>query len=78
MQRLDLRRHIIFHEVLVTSKQYMRDVSAIDPAWLPELAPHFYSYKNKALNPTGPKQEGDFEEGTNKRRKLGPVIERLT
>ena len=42
------------------------------------LAPHFYSYKNKALNPTGPKQEGDFEEGTNKRRKLGPVIERLT
>jgi len=71
-------QHIIFHEVLVTSKQYMRDVSAIDPAWLPELAPHFYSYKNKALNPTGPKQEGDFEEGTNKRRKLGPVIERLT
>jgi ATP-dependent RNA helicase DDX35 len=83
-------QHIVFHEVLVTTKQYMRDVSAIDSAWLPELAPHYYSYKNPALNPGGRANTaaaaaaaGDpasqmFEEGTHKRRKLGPSIERLT
>ena len=76
-------QHIVYHEVLVTSKQYMRDVSAIDPSWLPELAPHYYSYKNAALNPgakPGPVADPAsemFEEGTNKRRKLGPSIERL-
>ena len=28
----------------------MRDVTAIDPEWLPELAPHFYRHVNKSGN----------------------------
>ena len=28
-------------------REYMRDVTAIDPEWLSELAPHFYRHVNK-------------------------------
>jgi len=35
---------VIFHEVVLTSKEYMRDVTSIEPIWLFELAPHFYEY----------------------------------
>ena len=33
---------VVYHEVLHTSQAYMRDLSVIDPAWLLELAPHYY------------------------------------
>ncbi|XP_068232398.1 probable ATP-dependent RNA helicase DHX35 [Palaemon carinicauda] len=33
---------VLFHEVLHTSRVLMRDLTTIDPAWLLELAPHFY------------------------------------
>ena len=33
---------VVFNEVLQTSKYYMRDVTAVESAWLVELAPHFY------------------------------------
>jgi len=33
---------IIYHELVLTTKEYMREVSAIDPKWLVELAPNFY------------------------------------
>ncbi|CAG2174775.1 unnamed protein product [Oppiella nova] len=33
---------VVFHEVLHTSQQFMRDVTPIDPKWLTELAPHYY------------------------------------
>ncbi|KAK8741612.1 hypothetical protein OTU49_002300 [Cherax quadricarinatus] len=33
---------VLFHEVLHTSQMFMRDLTVIDPAWLLELAPHFY------------------------------------
>jgi len=32
----------IFHELVLTTKEYMREVSAIDPKWLIELAPNFF------------------------------------
>jgi len=35
---------VVFNEVVQTTKDYMRDVTAIDPAWLSELAPHFYQF----------------------------------
>lgn len=35
-------RWVIYNEVMQTSKYYMRDVTAIESAWLLELAPHFY------------------------------------
>lgn len=73
-------RHLVFHEVLLTTKQFIRDVTAIDQAWLIELAPHYYSYKNKKLNATSKADPTSqmYEEITNKRRKLGAALERLT
>lgn len=38
---------VIYHELVLTSKEYMREVTAIDPKWLVELAPKFF----KAANP---------------------------
>ena len=34
--------YIVFHELVRTSKLYVRTVSAIDGAWLAELAPRFF------------------------------------
>ncbi|XP_058541582.1 probable ATP-dependent RNA helicase DHX35 isoform X5 [Neofelis nebulosa] len=40
-------RWVIYNEVIQTSKYYMRDVTAIESAWLLELAPHFYQQGTK-------------------------------
>jgi len=41
---------VIFHEVVSTTKAYMRELTVIDPAWLTELAPHFYEIKKTSLS----------------------------
>ena len=33
---------VIYHELVLTTKEYMREVCAIDPKWLVELAPRFF------------------------------------
>ena len=33
---------VIYHELVMTTKEYMREVMTIDPGWLVELAPNFY------------------------------------
>ncbi len=40
---------VLYNEVVVTSKKYMREVSAIQVDWLLELAPHFYVDKRKQM-----------------------------
>ncbi|BFZ19516.1 hypothetical protein BsWGS_22555 [Bradybaena similaris] len=35
---------VVFNEVVQTNKDYMRDVTVIEPGWLCELAPHFYQF----------------------------------
>uniref|UniRef100_A0A8C9FBL1 DEAH-box helicase 35 n=1 Tax=Pavo cristatus TaxID=9049 RepID=A0A8C9FBL1_PAVCR len=37
-----LSPRVVYNEVIQTAKYYMRDVTAIESAWLVELAPHFY------------------------------------
>lgn len=32
----------IYHELVLTSKEYMRECMAIEPKWLTELAPRYY------------------------------------
>jgi ATP-dependent RNA helicase DHX8/PRP22 len=39
---------VIYHELVMTSREYMRNVMAIEPKWLVELAPKYY----KAADPT--------------------------
>jgi ATP-dependent RNA helicase DDX35 len=36
---------VIFHETVLTTKEYMREVTSIDANWLTEMAPHFYEMK---------------------------------
>ena len=40
-----LPRWVVYHELVLTSKEYMRTVSEIKPGWLVEIAPHYYSKK---------------------------------
>ncbi|XAO24114.1 hypothetical protein I312_102904 [Cryptococcus bacillisporus CA1280] len=40
---------VIYHEVVETTKSFMRDLTVIDEDWLVELAPHFYRFKGGGL-----------------------------
>lgn len=35
-------QYIVYHEVVETSKPFMRDISVIEARWLTDLAPHYY------------------------------------
>ncbi|KAJ3695104.1 hypothetical protein LUZ60_000481 [Juncus effusus] len=39
---------VIYHELVMTTKEYMREVTVIDPRWLVDLAPRFF----KSADPT--------------------------
>lgn len=41
-----LPRWVIYHELVFTTKEYMRQVIEIDSSWLIEVAPHYYNEKN--------------------------------
>ena len=45
---------MVFAAAVRTGKEYMRDVTSIDPEWLPELAPHFYHTKFRSGNEPPP------------------------
>ena len=36
---------VIYYELVLTSKEYMRQVLSIQPAWLLEVAPHYFKQK---------------------------------
>ncbi|EXB88532.1 putative ATP-dependent RNA helicase DHX35 [Morus notabilis] len=36
---------VIYHSLVSTDRQYMRNVISIDPSWLTEVAPHFYQHQ---------------------------------
>jgi pre-mRNA-splicing factor ATP-dependent RNA helicase DHX16 len=38
-----LPRWVVYQELVLTSKEFMRTVSEIKPGWLVEIAPHLYS-----------------------------------
>ncbi|ORM41329.1 Pre-mRNA-splicing factor ATP-dependent RNA helicase DEAH7 [Babesia sp. Xinjiang] len=38
--------YVVYHEVVITSKEYMRHVTAVDAEWLYELGPTFFYLKN--------------------------------
>lgn len=37
---------VIYHELVLTTKEYMREVTAIDPKWLVEFAPNFFRFSD--------------------------------
>ena len=38
---------VVYHEIIATKYQYMREVSEINPEWLLELAPHYFMDRRK-------------------------------
>ncbi|KAI9100678.1 hypothetical protein DFS34DRAFT_496914 [Phlyctochytrium arcticum] len=44
--------YIVYHELVMTSKEYMQCVTAVDAQWLAELGPMFFSLKEKGFSHT--------------------------
>lgn len=42
--------YVIYHELILTSKEYMSTVTAVDPHWLADLGGVFYSIKEKGYS----------------------------
>ncbi|BEJ12894.1 hypothetical protein CspHIS471_0300680 [Cutaneotrichosporon sp. HIS471] len=40
---------VIFHEVIETTKSFMRDLTVVEEDWLVELAPHYYQFKGGGI-----------------------------
>ncbi|XP_020225788.1 pre-mRNA-splicing factor ATP-dependent RNA helicase DEAH1 [Cajanus cajan] len=41
-----LPRWVVYHELVLTAKEYMRQVTELKPEWLVEIAPHYYQLKD--------------------------------
>jgi len=57
-------RWLVYHELVFTTKEYMRDVIEIKPEWLMEVAPHFF--KNTDLVDTSNSNKHLKNKGTSK------------
>ncbi|KAG8768899.1 DEAH-box RNA helicase prp16, partial [Ceratobasidium sp. 428] len=53
--------YVVYHELIMTSKEYMTQVTAIDPYWLAELGSVFYSVKEKNFDERGARRKADRE-----------------
>ncbi|KAJ5893762.1 hypothetical protein N7495_005453 [Penicillium taxi] len=42
--------YVVYHELILTAKEYMSTVTAVDPHWLAELGGVFYSLKEKGYS----------------------------
>ena len=42
----ELPAWIVYHELVLTTKEYMRSNVELDPKWLVEIAPHVYKKKD--------------------------------
>ena len=58
-----LPKWVIYHELVFTTKEFMRSVFEIQPDWLLEIAPHYYKQSDimdedakKKLQPKMPLQ----------------------
>lgn len=45
--------YVCYHELVMTSKEFMQCVTAVDPAWLAEEAPFFYTLRLTEQRPDG-------------------------
>ena len=45
-----LPEYVVYHELILTSKEYMSTVTSVDPRWLAELGGIFYSVKEKGYS----------------------------
>jgi len=48
--------YVVYHELVMTSKEYMQCVTAVDPHWLAEMGPMFFSVKSMLGGGEGPQK----------------------
>ncbi|KAI6137026.1 pre-mRNA splicing factor [Pisolithus sp. B1] len=53
--------YVIYHELILTSKEYMTQVTAVDAYWLAELGSVFYSVREKNFDGGGVRRRADRE-----------------
>lgn len=53
--------YVIYHELILTSKEYMTQVTAVDAYWLAELGSVFYSVREKNFDDGGVRRRTDRE-----------------
>ncbi|EJF55621.1 P-loop containing nucleoside triphosphate hydrolase protein [Dichomitus squalens LYAD-421 SS1] len=53
--------YVVYHELILTSKEYMTQVTAVDAYWLAELGSVFYSVKEKNFDERGNRRKADRE-----------------
>ncbi|KAM9325352.1 pre-mRNA-splicing factor ATP-dependent RNA helicase DHX16 isoform 2-T2 [Gastrophryne carolinensis] len=60
----DQPRWVIYHELVFTTKEYMRQIVELESTWLLEVAPHYYKAKEleDATSKKMPKQAGKSKE----------------
>jgi len=51
--------YLVYHELVMTTKEYMQCVTAVDPFWLQELGPMFFSVASKENRMEQMKREKD-------------------
>ncbi|EIN13225.1 P-loop containing nucleoside triphosphate hydrolase protein [Punctularia strigosozonata HHB-11173 SS5] len=53
--------YVVYHELILTSKEYMTQVTSVDAYWLAELGSVFYSVKEKNFDERGNRRQADRE-----------------
>ncbi|KAJ3871174.1 P-loop containing nucleoside triphosphate hydrolase protein [Lentinula edodes] len=53
--------YVVYHELILTSKEYITQVTAVDPYWFAEFGSVFYSVKVKNFDQLGNRQTADRE-----------------
>ena len=72
---------VVYHELVQTTKEYMREVCVIDPKWLVELAPTFFKLgdpnqlskkkKQERIEPLHNRHEAPDDWRISKQRRMG-------
>ncbi|KAJ1811635.1 Pre-mRNA-splicing factor ATP-dependent RNA helicase PRP16, partial [Coemansia sp. RSA 2598] len=52
--------YIVYHELVYTSKEYMQCVTAVDPRWLAEMGPMFFSVREPGQG--GKRRQADLQQ----------------
>ncbi|KAJ2861592.1 Pre-mRNA-splicing factor ATP-dependent RNA helicase PRP16 [Coemansia erecta] len=74
--------YIVYHELIYTSKEYMQCVTAVDPRWLAEMGPMFFSVREAGATRKQhadlhmAKMESEFQQALAKDEETNAEIER--
>jgi Oligonucleotide/oligosaccharide-binding (OB)-fold len=69
---------VVYNELILTSKQYMRDITAVEMAWLPELAPKYFASAAAMTMDMGAKSTQATSAGRNKLHLSAKTIAKLS